>query len=147
MCKWQDREFQWSFFNSSTNIMLYFYCYDSISSSSNLHCVNTLLSNYSTKGFHIFWLTNLFSIWLTHKKTMLEKYDNQMSDRSGFGLVNCGARRILSLFGLNIRKNFFLINKNPGKTHVNLNKAGCSLNICESCSVSNRKSFFVTCFL
>jgi hypothetical protein len=33
------------------------------------------------------------------------------------------------------------------KTHVNLNKAGCSLNIFPSCSVSKRKSFFVNCFL
>lgn len=32
---------------------------------------------------------------------MLEKYNNQMPDRSGAGSENCGARRILSLFGLN----------------------------------------------
>jgi hypothetical protein len=33
------------------------------------------------------------------------------------------------------------------KTHVNLNVAGCSLNICASLSPSKRKSFFVNCFL
>ncbi len=37
-----------------------------------------------------------------------------MPDRSGFGLENCGARRILSLFGLNIYKKDFLL---PLKLH------------------------------
>ncbi len=74
-----------------------------------------------------------------------------MPDRSGGGSSNCGARRILSFFGLNIyeKKVFFSSYHQicTKKTHVNLNKAGCSLNIFDSLSVSKRKSFFVTSFL
>jgi len=49
---------------------------------------------------------------------MLEKYYNQMPDRSGGGSSNCGARRILSFFGLNIyeKKNlFFFLSSNLHK--------------------------------
>jgi hypothetical protein len=82
---------------------------------------------------------------------MLEKYIDQMPDRSGADSRNCGARRILSRFGLNTNKNNFPFHfieiTHKKNTYVNLNKAGCSLNICASCSVSKRKSFSVSCFL
>lgn len=76
---------------------------------------------------------------------MLEIFDDQIPDRSGLALENCGARWILSFFGLNITE--IISRLIIRQTYVGLNKAGCSLNICANCSVSKRKSFFVTSFL